>query len=172
MNPAGDCPTYYGKYRGKVENPADLQGLGRIQVSVPSVLGDGKQAWAMPCLPGAGPGVGFYAIPPKGAKVWVEFEAGNPDFPIWSGGFWGLGDTPAPPGPEGFLTKAWKGKTFSVEIFDFPGAPTLTLELTTAGGTAKIEAGPSGMTLTHGRSSIKLAMDGVSINGTNLKVLP
>jgi hypothetical protein len=172
MNPADDCPTYYGKYRGTVENPADLQGLGRIQVSVPSVLGDGKLAWAMPCLPGAGPKVGFHAIPPKGAKVWVEFEAGNPDYPIWSGGFWDLGDTPAPPGPVGFLTKAWKGENFSLEIFDIPGAPTLTLELTTAAGIAKIEAGPDGMTLTHGASSVKLAIDGVSINGTNLKVLP
>ena len=92
MNPADACPTFYGKYRGTVENPADLQGIGRIQVSVPGVLGDGTLAWAMPCLPGAGPGVGLYAIPPKGAKVWVEFEGGNPDYPIWSGGFWDLGD--------------------------------------------------------------------------------
>lgn len=172
MNPADACPSYYGKYRGKVENPADLQGLGRIQVSVPSVLGDGKLAWAMPCLPGAGPGVGFHAIPPKGAKVWVEFEAGNPDYPIWSGGFWDLGDTPAPPGPVGFMTKAWKGENFSLEILDMPGIPTLTLELTTAAGIAKITAGPDGMTLSHGASSVKLAIDGVSINGTNLKVLP
>jgi hypothetical protein len=172
MNEHEACPTYYGKYRGIVENPADLQGIGRIQVSVPSVLGDGKLAWAMPCLPGAGPGVGFYAIPPKGAKVWVEFEAGNPDYPIWSGGFWDLGDTPAPPTPIGFMTKAWFGDSFSIEIFDIPGAPTLAVTLTTAMGPAKIEAGADGMTLTHGASTVKLAIDGVSINGTNLKVLP
>lgn len=172
MNEHEVCPTYYGKYRGIVENPADLQGIGRIQVSVPSVLGDGKMAWAMPCLPGAGPGVGFYAIPPKGAKVWVEFEAGNPDYPIWSGGFWDLGDTPAPPTPIGFMTKAWFGDNFSIEIFDIPGAPTLAVTLDTAMGPAKIEAGVDGMTLTHGASTVKLAIDGVSINGTNLKVLP
>ncbi len=171
-NPADACPTFYGKYRGIVQNPADPQGLGRVQVSVASVLGDSKLAWAMPCLPGAGSGVGFYAIPPKDAKVWVEFEAGNPDYPIWSGGFWDLGDTPAPPGPTGFLTKAWKGDNFSLEIMDIPGAPTLKLELTTAAGAAKIEAGPDGLTITHGISTVKLAPDGVSINGTNLKVLP
>jgi uncharacterized protein involved in type VI secretion and phage assembly len=165
-------PAFYGKYRGKVENPADVQGLGRIQVSCPSVLGDSKLAWAMPCLPGAGPGVGLYAIPPMGAKVWVEFEGGNPDYPIWSGGFWDLGDTPAPPGPVGFLTKAWKGENFSLEIFDIPGAPMLALELTTAVGPAKIEADPTGLTITHGMSTVKLAPDGVSINGANLKVLP
>jgi hypothetical protein len=22
--------------------------------------------------------------------VWIEFEQGDPDYPIWSGGFWGL----------------------------------------------------------------------------------
>lgn len=172
MNPADDCPTYYGKYRGTVENPVDPQGLGRIQVSCPAALGDGKLGWAMPCLPGAGSGVGFYAIPPKGAKVWVEFEAGNPDYPIWSGGFWDLGDAPAPPGPTGFLTKAWKGENFSLEVMDVPGSPTLTLELTTAAGTAKLEAGPTGMKLTHGASTVELALTGVSINGDNLQVLP
>ena len=78
-------PTFYGKYRGEVVNPLDPSGLGRVQVSVPDVMGDGRMAWAMPCLPGAGPGVGFFAIPPVGAKVWVEFERGDPDYPIWSG---------------------------------------------------------------------------------------
>jgi len=167
-----ECPTYFGKYRGKVENPIDLQGLGRVQVSVADVLGDGKMAWAMPCLPGAGPKVGFFAIPPKGAKVWVEFERGDPDFPIWSGGYWDLGDPPAAPGPQQFMTRAWAGDNFSLEILDLPGAPMLTLKLKTAAGEAKIEAGPAGMTLSHGASSVKLALDGVSINGTNLKVLP
>jgi hypothetical protein len=172
MNDEQDCPTFFGKYRGKVENPIDLQGLGRIQVSVPDVLGSGKMAWAMPCLPGAGASVGFFAIPPKDAKVWVEFERGDPDYPIWSGGFWDIGDAPAPMGPQQFLTKVWAGSTFSIEVLDVPGLATLTIKLTTATGEAKIEAGPAGMTLTHGASSVKLAIDGVSINGTNLKVLP
>lgn len=66
---------YYGKYRGKVENTIDPLMLGRIQVSAPAVLGDGTLSWAMPCTPYAGPGVGFFAIPPVGANVWVEFEA-------------------------------------------------------------------------------------------------
>jgi len=165
-------PPFFGKYRGKVENPIDLQGLGRIQVSVPDVLGDGTMAWAWPCLPGAGPGVGFYAIPPKDAKVWVEFERGDPDYPVWSGGYWDTGDAPAPVGPTAFLTKAWKGENFSLEILDMPGATTLTLTVKTALADAKIEAGVSGMTISLGSSSVKLALDGVSINGSNLKVLP
>ena len=165
-------PAFYGKYRGKVENPIDPQGLARVQVSCPAVLGDATLAWAMPCLPGAGPGVGLHVVPPVGAKIWVEFEGGNPDYPIWAGGFWDLGDAPAPPGPTAFLTKAWKGDNFSLEIMDIPGAPTLALELTTAMGPAKIEADVTGLTITHGASTVKLAIDGVSINGANLKILP
>jgi hypothetical protein len=42
----------------------------------------------LPCTPYARPNVGFYAIPPIGANVWIEFEGGDPSYPIWSGGFW------------------------------------------------------------------------------------
>ena len=49
----------------------------------------------MPCAPFAGSGVGFFALPPVGANVWVEFEGGDPDYPIWSGCFWGAGEVPA-----------------------------------------------------------------------------
>ena len=49
----------------------------------------------MPSVPFAGPKVGFFAIPPVGANVWVEFEAGDTDHPIWSGCFWGPGQLPA-----------------------------------------------------------------------------
>jgi len=88
---------FYGKYRGKVENNVDPMQLGRIQVNVPAVLGEGRMSWAMPCVPYAGSGVGFFAIPPNGANVWVEFEGGDPDYPIWSGCFWGTGEVPAQP---------------------------------------------------------------------------
>ena len=85
---------FFGKYRGTVANNIDPQMMGRVQVSVPSVLGEGQLSWAMPCVPYAGSGVGFFAIPPNGANVWVEFEAGDPDYPIWSGCFWGMGEAP------------------------------------------------------------------------------
>ena len=50
----------------------------------------------MPAAPYAGPGAGFVALPPVGAGVWIEFEQGDPDFPIWSGGWWGsAGELPA-----------------------------------------------------------------------------
>ena len=77
--------AYFGKYRGKVENNVDPSQLGRLQVSVPAVLGSGQNSWAMPCTPYAGSSVGWFALPPVNSDVWVEFEQGDPDYPIWSG---------------------------------------------------------------------------------------
>jgi uncharacterized protein involved in type VI secretion and phage assembly len=85
---------FYGKYRGTVEEVDDPDGLGRIKVRVPEVYGKVVSPWALPCAPYAGPGVGFFAIPPAKAGVWVEFEAGDPSRPIWTGGWWGQNDPP------------------------------------------------------------------------------
>lgn len=82
---------YFGKYRGKVIDDADPKKLGRLQVSVPVILGE-LESWAMPCVPYAGKNVGFFALPPVDANVWVEFEGGNLNYPIWSGCFWGEGE--------------------------------------------------------------------------------
>lgn len=87
---------FFGKYRGQVANNRDPMNLGRIQVQAPTVLGAGRSSWAMPCVPYAGPQVGFYAMPPIGASVWVEFEGGDPDYPIWSGCFWETGQHDRP----------------------------------------------------------------------------
>jgi hypothetical protein len=87
---------HYGKYRGIVTDTADPSSIGRIKAQVPDVFGaDVVTPWATPCTPYAGPGVGFHAIPPVGAGVWIEFEAGDPSRPIWSGGWWGTSDMPA-----------------------------------------------------------------------------
>lgn len=85
---------FFGKYRGTVAANQDPLHQGRIQVNVASVFGEGKQSWAMPCSPYAGNGIGLFAIPPVGTNVWVEFEGGDPDYPIWSGCFWGNKELP------------------------------------------------------------------------------
>ncbi|MGK7902085.1 MAG: phage baseplate assembly protein V [Hormoscilla sp.] len=85
---------YFGKYRGTVKNNQDPNKLGRLQVSVPSVLDTDNQNWALPCVPYAGKDIGMFTIPPKGAKVWVEFEGGNRERPIWTGCFWGDKELP------------------------------------------------------------------------------
>jgi hypothetical protein len=80
--------TFFGKYRGLVEDNLDPHGLGRLEVSSADVWGDGVRAWAMPCLPYANPGLGVLMLPPVRANVWLEFERGDPDHPVWTGCFW------------------------------------------------------------------------------------
>jgi hypothetical protein len=157
---------YVGKYRGKVENNIDPQLMGRIQVSCPAALGNGKMSWAMPSAPYAGPGVGFFAIPPKGAHVWVEFEGGNTDFPIWSGCFWALGDlSPDTAIPQ---KKMLKTDTTTLTLSDLPGPlGGITIEMQ---GGKKITINMLAIEITDGTWSIKLAPEGVSINGSALVV--
>ncbi|NEQ21946.1 MAG: hypothetical protein F6K28_22650 [Microcoleus sp. SIO2G3] len=87
-------PKFFGKYRGKVSANQDPLHLGRVQVEVAAIFGSDRLAWALPCTPYAGQDVGFFAIPPVNSNVWVEFEQGNPDYPIWSGCFWGTDQLP------------------------------------------------------------------------------
>lgn len=78
---------HFGKYRGTVVDTNDPTGRGRLQVQVPAVMGE-KAMWAMPCVPYAGNRLGLFALPPVGTAVWVEFEAGHLNQPIWTGCFW------------------------------------------------------------------------------------
>src|SRR5258708_36061190 len=108
MNPpdsasGGSPKRYYGKYRGLVIENIDPEQIGRVMVQVPDVKGELPSSWAMPCVPAAGIQSGCFIVPPIGSQVWVEFEQGDPDYPIWTGGFWGLVAEdpllfPAPPG--------------------------------------------------------------------------
>lgn len=157
---------FFGKYRGKVENNIDPMQQGRVQVSVPAVMGEGRSGWAMPCAPYAGSGVGFFTIPPKGTNVWVEFEGGDPDYPIWSGCFWGMGEAPVAPALA--ETKVLKTDTATITISDLPGAGGIKIE-TTSG--MKIEIGFTGIEINNGMgASIKLQGPRVSINDTALEV--
>ena len=86
---------FYGKYRGIVEDNEDPRGLGRIRARVPEVLDGQISPWALPCTPYAGAGVGQFTVPEPGAGVWIEFEAGDPSRPVWTGGWWGQDQVPA-----------------------------------------------------------------------------
>jgi len=81
---------YYGKFRGTVFNNIDPEQRGRIQAIVPDVQGLVPTTWALPCVPIAGKQEGVFIVPQIGAAVWIEFEQGDPDYPIWVGGFWGV----------------------------------------------------------------------------------
>jgi hypothetical protein len=85
---------FYGKYRGLVMNNQDPSNLGRLQATVPEVLGEIPTGWALPAAPYAGTGSGLFTVPPVGAGVWIEFEAGDPSRPIWSGAWWATAEVP------------------------------------------------------------------------------
>ena len=91
--PAGDntkgVKRYYGKYRATVLPMPDPDRRGRLFVQVSDVNGPNVTNWARPCLPWGGLSMGCYIVPAAGSKVWVEFEQGHPDKPIWVGCWWG-----------------------------------------------------------------------------------
>lgn len=85
---------FYGKYRGVVTDHDDPARRGRVKVRVPAVMGE-EEVWALPCAPYGGSNMGLYTVPEVGTGVWVEFEAGDPSYPIWAGCFWGDGEVPS-----------------------------------------------------------------------------
>ena len=68
---------YSATYRGVVVDNADPEQQGRLRVEVPDVA-PGVDTWAVPEHHGAEP-------LPVGSDVWIRYEMGNPDYPIWSG---------------------------------------------------------------------------------------
>jgi len=155
---------YYGKYRGTVINPIDPQQIGRIQVMVPDVSNFVPTSWAMPALPVGGIQMGMFTVPMVGAGVWVEFEQGDPDYPIWSGCFWGsAAEVPSiahlvPPGVPGIVMQTPLQN--SLMISDVPG-PTGGIMLKSATG-AMILINTLGITISNGQGAI-IQMTGPSV---------
>lgn len=165
---------YYGKYRGMVLNNIDPMQQGRIQVQVPDVTGLAPATWAMPCVPVAGIQNGFFALPIIGSGVWVEFEQGEPEYPIWVGGFWGsAAEIPAlamatPPAIPAITlqTPLQNGITIS----DLPG-PTGGIVLKSATG-ASIIVNDTGIYIQNGRgAAITMVGPSTDINAGGLTVI-
>jgi uncharacterized protein involved in type VI secretion and phage assembly len=141
---------FYGKYRGVVSDNQDPETLGRLRAQVPEVLGDVVSPWALPCAPYAGPNEGLYAVPPVGAGVWIEFEAGDPSRPIWCGAWWAKDEAPkdaanadALPArkilrSESGLMVALDDDARTVSISEADGSNAITIEV--QGGKIKILA--------------------------------
>lgn len=171
----GEVATcFYGRYRGKVTANVDPSRLGRVQISCPAVLGDGRVSWALPSSPYAGSGVGLFTVPPVGANVWVEFEGGDLDYPVVAGCFWGDGEIPKPAGPESKKglesTKVLKTGCLTLTIDDTPGVGAVTLEVAAATGPLTIKLDTSGITLTNGGMKVQLGAASVSVNDGALEV--
>jgi uncharacterized protein involved in type VI secretion and phage assembly len=164
---------HYGKHRALVVNNVDPQQMGRIQVMVPDVS-PGLSSWAMPCVPMAGMGHGVFTLPTIGAAVWVEFEQGDPDYPIWVGCYWGSGaEVPVmshsiPPGVNGLTIQTQLGNT--LQISDTPGPTGGILIKTTTG--AMISVSDIGITISNGKGAV-ISMMGptTDINAGGLTVI-
>jgi uncharacterized protein involved in type VI secretion and phage assembly len=165
---------FFGKYRGTVINNIDPLQIGRLMVQVPDVSNVIPSTWAMPCFPFAGIQTGFYAVPPIGAGVWVEFEHGDSDYPIWVGGFWGsAAEVPAlvlaaPPGVPQILLQTTAQNTLLIS--DVPG-PTGGILLKSSTG-AMISISDTGITISNGQGAT-VAMTGpsVTVNEGALEVI-
>ncbi|MBA3894067.1 MAG: phage tail protein [Gemmatimonadales bacterium] len=162
---------FYGKYRGFVVDNEDPEKLGRLKLTVPSVLGDEVvTGWAMPCvLYGGAADQGMLFVPDVDAGVWVEFEEGDLEFPIWVGTFW------SKPGGESELPKP--NDADGAEQGEVQSPPTRkiiktarkhTLQLEDADGEVRIlisdgqeenriVLGESGITIVNKRNSITMS---------------
>lgn len=134
---------YFGKYRAKVVDVKDPEQRGRIRVLCPKVLGDYKSSWCEPCIPFAYENGGDFHIPKLNDFVWVEFEEGDCNRPIWVGSLWTVNNTS--------LNSAY---TVNTRVIEFDGG--------------RIEMTKSNILVTIGSSTIKLTSSGViDINGSS-----
>ncbi|MDB4923281.1 phage baseplate assembly protein V [Mucilaginibacter sp.] len=159
---------FFGKYRGTVMNNIDPDMRGRLLITVPDVLDLIPSSWAEPCVPLAGPTgppMGVYMVPPIGAGVWVEFEHGSADRPVWVGCRWGTSsDVPTlaqaglPVSPN--IVMQTLGQNTLV-ISDLPG-PTGGIMLKSATG-ASIIVNDTGIYIQNGKGA-SITMTGPTIN--------
>ena len=91
---------YFGKYRGLVRDVDDDENLGRIKARVPEIYEYEDSPWALPSVPFAGDNHGLVVLPEVGDGVWIEFEAGDPSRPIWTGCWWASNELPDPGGKQ------------------------------------------------------------------------
>jgi hypothetical protein len=169
-----ECKKFTGKFRGSVINNVDPEQRGRLQVLVPDVAVVPLLTWAMPSLPIGGLQSGLFSVPVLGSGVWVEFEQGDLDYPIWTGIFWGsVAEVPAlshaiPPGVPGIVmqTPLQNGLVIS----DVPG-PTGGILIKSSTG-AFILVNDTGIFIQNGKgASIVMTGPAVNINQGALTVL-
>ena len=162
------------KYRGTVVSNIDPLQIGRIQAIVPDVSSLIPSSWAMPCVPIAGKQMGTYFVPQIGAGVWIEFEQGDPDYPIWVGSYWGsaaevsaLALAGIPASPNIVLQTAAQN---AIVISDLPG-PTGGIMLKSTTG-ATITVNDTGIIIQNGKgATIMLTGQTVNINNVALTVI-
>ena len=105
-------------------------------------------------------------MPPIGTPVWVEFEGGDPTYPIWTGCFWRVGDIlPSDALPT---VKFFKTKTVSIRMDDFKQE----IEIKTKAFPNGIKVNPlgvtaDGITVTSKAKGRQVAVTPVSVDVNN-----
>jgi hypothetical protein len=169
---------YPGLYRGTVTVNVDPMQRGRLMLSIPDALSFSPSTWAEPCVPLAGPSgppMGVYMVPPIGAGVWVQFEHGDVNKPVWIGCRWGLpSDIPTlakagnPADPNIVIQSLLQ---HTLMISDMPPTPAtggIILKSTTG---AMIVVNDSGIYISNGKgATITLIGPTVAINTAALTV--
>jgi hypothetical protein len=170
---------FWGKYRGTVLQNVDPQLRGRLMCQVPDVLGPAPSSWCEPCTPLAGPSgppMGVYLVPPIGAGVWVEFEQGDPNHPIWSGCRWGASsDIPTmakagnPADPNIVIQSLLQNM---IMVSDMPPSPATGGIVLKSATNAMIVVNDSGIYITNGKgASITMTGPTVTINNGALVIV-
>jgi hypothetical protein len=75
---------FYGVYRGIVVDTNDPENANRLKVKVPQILGTAVTGWAWGVHPTV---TAALFIPEPDTGVWIMFEGGDPNFPLWLGAF-------------------------------------------------------------------------------------
>jgi uncharacterized protein involved in type VI secretion and phage assembly len=168
---------FFGKFRGTVINNIDPEMRGRIMCMVPDVFGPLPSTWCEACIPLAGPTgppMGIYLVPPIGAGVWIEFENGEPDYPIWVGCRWGAQSDIPPLAKAGLpvspsIVMQTLGQN-TIQISDLPG-PTGGIMLKSLTG-ASLIVNDTGIYIQNGKGAM-MTMVGptVTVNNGALTVI-
>lgn len=158
--------SYFGKYRGIVTDVDDPNDQCRIRATVPAVLGEHPCGWALPSAPFGGDGHGFVMLPKVGSGVWIEFEAGRLDNPIWSGAWWAGGQRPEPRGAGVRVIVSEKGhkvilddEANEVQVVHGDDLIPKVIRIT-----------DSEIVLTCGACEIKITNENISLNNGLIKV--
>jgi hypothetical protein len=167
---------FFGKYRGTVVENVDPLQQGRLIVSVADVYGMLPSTWALPCVPLTGLKMGTSFVPPPvGASIWVEFEQGDPQMPIWVGCFW---DTPLTQGTMAHITGLAATPSMTLETITsgiaISDAPTLppgggNVCVYAAAGAVSIILNPAGVTITA--PTVKIVTPSFTVNGAQFAVV-
>jgi uncharacterized protein involved in type VI secretion and phage assembly len=155
-------------------NNVDPMQMGRIMAMIPDVGSITPSTWAMPAVPLAGKQMGTFMVPQIGAGVWIQFEAGDPDRPVWTGGWWGIAaEVPAlalagVPGDPNIVIQTTLQN--AIVISDLPG-PTGGIMLKSTTG-ATIIVNDTGIYIQNGQgASIVMTGPAVTVNAGALVVV-